>query len=190
MQFKPYLEKVALFQKNFIPRNSLVLDLGCGPGNNAKILLERDDSCKITGIDLSVEMINMARKNVPGGNFIVQDLREIKPDKNYDAIIASFCIVHLSDDETENLVSKIARMLKAKGSLYLSFMAGKKPGRETTSFSEDEIFFNYFERNAIVKLLLKNSMEIMQVSSEGYRETDRSITEDVFIFARKRRTPI
>ena len=55
------------------------------------ISLEIDGSYKIKGIDLSPEMINIAKRNIPGCRFCVQDIRDIKPDKEFDAIIASFC---------------------------------------------------------------------------------------------------
>ncbi len=183
--FESYKEKILLFQKNYIPRHSYILDIGCGPGNNAKILLEQDESHKITGIDLSAEMINIAKDIAPQCKFKVQDIREINPDQKYDAIIASFCIVHLSDNETNTLIPKISKMLKENGSLYLSYMEGNKSGFETTSFSDDDIYFNYFKRDDIIKLLSENSIETIEITSGSYQEQDGSITEDVFIFARK-----
>lgn len=185
MDFKSYKDKILLFQKNYIPENSYILDVGCGPGNNAKLLFEADNSYKITGMDLSVEMINIAKRNAPGCNFQVQDIRDIIPDKKYDAIIASFCIVHLSDEETSVLINRLSEMLKKNGTIFLSFMEGKKSGFETTSFSDDMIFFNYYKRDMIKNLLEKNSIKPVEVLTEDYQESDGSVTDDVFIFARK-----
>ncbi|MGD8835986.1 MAG: class I SAM-dependent methyltransferase [Desulfobacteraceae bacterium] len=183
MDFKSYKEKMSRFQHNYLPKKAYILDVGCGPGNNAQFLAGIDDSYKIEGFDLSVEMINIAKLNVPGGNFWVQDITDIKPDKKYDAIIASFCIVHLSNEETISFVQKISKMLNEKGTLYLSFMEGKKAGIETTSFSDDYIFFNYYERNKIKKLLAENSIKTVEMLDDDYQEEDGSITKDVFIFA-------
>ena len=185
MCFEPYIEKMKVFQQSYLAPNSNILDVGCGPGNNAKFLIEIDGGYKIEGLDLSVELINIAKRNVPGCHFWVQDIRDINPDKDYDAIVASFCIVHLSDEETAVFLGKLSKMLKANGSLYLSFMEGKKAGFETTSFSEDNIFFNYHDRDVIKNLLAANSIETIEILNHGYQEQDGSVTEDIFVFARK-----
>jgi 2-polyprenyl-3-methyl-5-hydroxy-6-metoxy-1,4-benzoquinol methylase len=186
MDFKSYKEKISIFQKHYLSKNSSILDVGCGPGNNAKSLFESDNTYKISGMDLSTEMIKLAKQNIPDCDFWVQDIRDINPDKKFDAIIASFCIVHLSDEDTAVFVQKLSKMLKEKGSLYLSFMEGKKPGLETTSCSDDHIFFNYYHKDTIKKLLVKNSIEIVEILNDGYQERDGSITQDIFIFARKK----
>ncbi len=185
MDFKPYHKQMNLFERDFMDRDNTVLDLGCGPGNNARIVLGNDPTYKVTGIDLSASTIDLARKNVPEATFQVQDIREITPVQQYDVILAAFCIVHLTDSETISLLGKISIMLRENGSLYLSFMEGKMPGFEKTCFSEDKIFFNYYNRNEIVELLAGNGIASEQVSSEKYQEEDGSTTDDIFIFARK-----
>ncbi len=185
MDFKPYHKQMNLFERDFMDRDNTVLDLGCGPGNNARIILGNDPTYKVTGIDLSASTIDLARKNVPEATFQVQDIREITPAQQYDVILATFCIVHLTDSETISLLGNISAMLRDYGSLYLSFMEGKMPGFEKTCFSEDEIFFNYYNRNEIIELLAENGIATQLVSSEEYQEEDGSTTDDIFIFARK-----
>lgn len=186
MEFKPYQKHMNSFEQNFMDRGATVLDLGCGPGNNAKLILKNNASYSITGTDLSTSAIELARRNVPKATFMVQDIREISPEKQYDVIIAAFCIVHLSDSETISLIGKISKILRNNGSLYLSFMEGKMPGFEQTSFSEDKMFFNYYNRNEIIELLAEHGISTLKVSTEKYGEDDGTTTDDVFIFARKR----
>lgn len=186
MEFKSYKEKILLFQERYIKNNSRILDIGCGPGNTAKILHGRNRACKIIGIDLSEQMITFAKNNVPAADFFVGDIRKFELKIQFDAIIASFCIVHLSDEETMHLFAKISRLMRPGAYLYLSFMEGKTPGFETTSFSNDEIFFNYYDRNAIQNCLRRHSIEVAEVLSDDYPEEDGSITNDIFMFARRR----
>lgn len=185
MEFKSYQEKLSRFKQRYLPEQSAILDVGCGPGNTAKFLMDIDKNHTITGIDLSVEMITIARQTVPGCIFLIQDIRDIIPDKEYDAIIASFCIVHLSDQETTVLIQTLSKMLKSNASLYISFMEGKTAGLETTSFSDEKIFFNYYPRDRVKGLLAANSIETIELLVEDYPEQDGSITKDIFIFARK-----
>ncbi len=186
MDFASYREKICLFQKRYIKKNARILDVGCGPGNNARLLSELDASYVIEGLDLSDKMIVLAKQNAPQCTFSVQDIRNITGDTTFDTIIASFCIVHLSDEETASLLHTLSDMLTENGTLYLSFMEGKKAGLETTSFSEDAIFFNYYDRHAITNLLATYSLETCELFQEKYQEKDGSVTDDIFIFARKK----
>ncbi len=53
-----------------------VVDLGCGPGNLTALLAERWPGATVSGVDSSAEMIAAARRDVPGIDFEVGDLRE------------------------------------------------------------------------------------------------------------------
>jgi len=61
-----------------IDSSESILDLGCGPGNVSKYLLNKNNKYKITGIDLSENMVSLAKENVPNAVFIQQDIRQKK----------------------------------------------------------------------------------------------------------------
>ena len=162
-----------------------VLDVGCGPGNVAKQLLAAKP-LKITGIDLSDEMVRLAAANVPTGKFLCQDIRQTEfPNRQFDAVILSFSIVHLSDAEAQALLRKAVSWLKDKGVLYLSFMAGKKAGFEKTSFSQDPIYFNYYSREEVERFLSRLGVTVFHSAEQGYLETDGTLTNDIFLFGKR-----
>ncbi|MCP4181675.1 MAG: class I SAM-dependent methyltransferase [bacterium] len=183
--YKQYQNILAKFQNTYLKEVSTIFDIGCGPGNNAKLLFDLNNNYKITGVDLSYKMINLAKKSAPQCNFIVQDIRELDFTNTFDAIIASFCIVHLTNEEMILLIEKINELLNTGGYLYLSFMAGKKPGFETTSFSKKLFYFNYFEREYIIKYLKKFAFKILDIIKEDYKESNHTLTNEYFIFAQK-----
>lgn len=180
-----YRNKISDFQKKYIPNKTHILDLGCGPGNNIKVLLENDQTCSFTGVDLSMEFIKISTQRFPQFTFTLQDIRKLDIQSKFKAIIASFCIVHLTDEETQNFLKTLSTLLVENGYLYLSYMNGEKAGFETTSFSKDEIFFNYYTDEFILNLLKQNGINMVEMSKEEYREPDGSITIDTFIFAQK-----
>ncbi|MDR3584980.1 MAG: class I SAM-dependent methyltransferase [Desulfosporosinus sp.] len=185
MNFDIYTERIKDFIK-FIKVKDIILDLGCGPGNVAKQLELCGKEISVTGIDLSEEMIELARRNVPSATLYCQDIRDIEfKEKSFDAIILSFCIVHLSDEEMVKLIEKVSRYLKKNGKLYLSFMEGKKKGFETTSFSKEEIFFNYYLTEEVELILENNGIGILKIVKQDYPEPDGTLTTDVFVFAEK-----
>ena len=184
--FPAYKNKIISFQKEHIPKGANILDLGCGPGHNIETILERDNTCNITGIDLSAELINIAKKKHPYCNFLHHDIRLITSNTKYDVVIASFCIVHLSKTETAALISVISDILPKNGSLYLSFMEGDYSNFESTSFTKNQIFFTYYPAADIIEILNGCGITLYQLEKEDYREQDGSITTDIFIFARKK----
>lgn len=185
--FETYKNKMIKFHGQFVSQGAEILDLGCGPGNNITTVKSLDESCKFTGVDLSDELLAIAKTIHPECTFINQNICDLKGLNlgQFNTVIASFCIVHLSNEEAEGLVGYIVEKLVDGGSLYLSFMEGKPAGFESTSFSNEEIYFNYYQRDYILKMLEKHDLRGKIVSEEKYPEEDGSFTSDVFIFAVK-----
>ncbi len=177
--YQPYRKSVEKFI-SFLPRECHILDVGCGPGINAKCFLKHNH--KVTGIDYSTEMIKIAKEDCPGGTFLVADLNDINLKAKYDAIYASFIIVHLSDEETNQFLEKLPNLLTGdKPKLYLSFMCGKTPGYEKTTFSEYPIFYNYYDKKVIKNKLEKLGFKVLSKDEQLYKERDGSITTDIFL---------
>ncbi|PRX29271.1 ubiquinone/menaquinone biosynthesis C-methylase UbiE [Orenia metallireducens] len=185
MNFPLYEKKIKEFI-SFLDCGNEVLDLGCGPGNVLKWLCSSGKEFSITGVDFSEKMLKIAEKNIPEGKFYCEDITNISFDEStFDVIILSFCIVHLDDNEMKVVLEKVSKYLRNKGKIYLSFMEGKEPGFETTSFSKEEIYYNYYEADKVRDLLANYDFEILKLSKQDYPEPDGSVTTDVFIFAEK-----
>ncbi len=45
------------------------IDLGCGPGNSTEVLADRFPAAEVSGLDSSADMIEAARKRLPGLRF-------------------------------------------------------------------------------------------------------------------------
>ncbi len=65
-----------------------ILDVGCGTGALASELHKRDYN--VSGIDISYEMIEIARKNSKEIDFQVDDMSEFILNKRFQLIISSF----------------------------------------------------------------------------------------------------
>ena len=83
-----------------------MLDAGCGEGFVVSYLLQRSDGLTITGIDFSLQAIEMARQMVPpvlsavegGVLFDVGDLREMPyDDDSFDLVMCLEVLEHLPD---------------------------------------------------------------------------------------------
>src|ERR1043166_3636591 len=81
----PILERIWLER---LPPRANVLDICCGTGYLAGLLTGR--GCRVTGIDVSAEMISYARGNVPGAEFHVADVTTFEPRGSFDAAVSTF----------------------------------------------------------------------------------------------------
>jgi trans-aconitate 2-methyltransferase len=67
----------------------LVYDLGCGPGNSTKLLIERFPEARIIGVDSSPDMLAKARRSYPHVHFIEGDLSDWQPVEEPDLLFAN-----------------------------------------------------------------------------------------------------
>jgi 2-polyprenyl-3-methyl-5-hydroxy-6-metoxy-1,4-benzoquinol methylase len=100
-----------------------ILDLACGKGRHAMILHQL--GFEVLGADLSENSINEAKKNEKDGlTFQVQDMREIIPQKQFDAVFNLFTSFGYFEDTSDNVkvIQAVFQMLKSKGILVIDFM--------------------------------------------------------------------
>lgn len=180
--YDPYIRNMNNFSSCF-EKPSSILDAGCGSGLNSRILSEAGHT--VTGFDFSESMIALAKKNCPNGTFSVSTLQDFKIPNTFDGLCLSFIIVHLTDKEVTALFDKFFPSVNPGGYLYVSFMTGKTPGYETTSFSDSEIFFNYLVKEEIVDEISRRGFQLESMQTEPYPERNGTITEDVFLVFKK-----
>ncbi|MBY0413700.1 MAG: class I SAM-dependent methyltransferase [Bdellovibrionales bacterium] len=142
-----------------------VLDLGCGPGTLLCMLAGLMPTTIFTGVDLSDEMLNMARKNseiqnLINVNFLKDNMVEIKnnhvADHSMDTIISTLAMHHLPDLEklTEYFVN-IKRMLKPDGQVLIADY-----GRLKRNSSMDFFAYKYrHQQSEILTTDLLNSLK-------------------------------
>jgi len=92
-----------------------VIDLGCGPGNSTEILAERYPNAEISGLDNSQDMVEAARKRMPGVRFEVADLASWPAAGTYGVILSN-AVLHWVPDHA-GLLPRLAGYLDEGGSL-------------------------------------------------------------------------
>jgi len=109
-----------------ISSNSRILDLCCGTGQLAQTLCQR--GYVVTGLDGSSEMLEFARENAPGVEFIIDDARYFRLPAEYDVVISMFDALNhvMSIDELTEVFRNVFNCLKPAG-LFL-FDMNLEPG--------------------------------------------------------------
>jgi trans-aconitate 2-methyltransferase len=66
-----------------------VADLGCGPGNSTRLLVERWPQAEVIGIDRSSAMLAKARQSGTGATWTLADIAAWAPDRAFDLIYSN-----------------------------------------------------------------------------------------------------
>ncbi len=163
-----------------IHENASILDLACGPGNVSYYFKQHKPNLEITGVDISEEMIGIARKRIKDGNFIVKDICDIKFNHKFDGVVCAFAIPFLNLQETTHVISTIRKSLNRNGHFYLSFMEGSKEGFEKQSFSQnDELYTYYHPEASVLKIIDQQFLSVIKKFEIDYREQDGTITNEI-----------
>ena len=114
-----YLEKPAMVK--LLPADlsgQSVLCIGVGAGEEIEELLKRHPA-KITGIDISSELLKIAKSKFPDIEFIEMDMMDLNlPKSSFDLIYSSLAFHYAKDWDV--LMSGVARVLKQGGTLLFS----------------------------------------------------------------------
>lgn len=78
-------------------RPSLVVDLGCGPGNSTELLARRFAAAELVGIDTSPAMLESARARLPAARFEQGDVASWMPSREPDVLFANATLQWVPD---------------------------------------------------------------------------------------------
>jgi ubiquinone/menaquinone biosynthesis C-methylase UbiE len=101
-----------------------VLDIGCGTGTLVVKLKRQYPSAHVVGIDPDPKVLRRARIKATRAAVSVQldpgfaDQLPYKDD-SFDRVFSSFMFHHLEEQERENMLREVLRVLKVDGSLHL-----------------------------------------------------------------------
>ncbi|MGA2677199.1 MAG: class I SAM-dependent methyltransferase [Methanobacterium sp.] len=112
--------QITEFEKN-VTKKMNILDVGCGYGRTLNELHNHNYK-NLTGIDYSQGMISRGLKIHPHLNLIKTEGDKIPfPDNTFDAaLLISVLTSNTKQEEQDNIISEIIRVLKPNGKLYLA----------------------------------------------------------------------
>lgn len=147
-----------------LPAGASVLEVGCGTGQVAQLLLARGYA--VTGLDLAEDMLAHAAVNAPGGRFLAGDMRHFALPPVHDACLAisSLCYLESADDLAATLAN-VHRALRPGGRLLCEVIL---PG----DLAEDRSF-HYV------------SDDLVMVERESYGENGRHTHTASTVFFRR-----
>ncbi|RLU96581.1 SAM-dependent methyltransferase [Streptomyces griseocarneus] len=160
-----------------------VADVGCGPGWTTAHLVE--SGLDVFGLDLSPEMVGLARQAYPALRFDVGSMLTLDlPDGALGGVNAWYSIIHLPEEQLPAAFAEFHRVLAPGGHLQLAFQVGDEPLHLAQPYGHPvSLDFRRLQPDRIAELLAAADLPLRV---RMVREPDDGeSTQQAFLLARK-----
>ena len=164
----------------------LIADIGCGSGHVAAYVHEL--GAQVAGIDLSPEMVAIARQRSPEIPFEQGSMLALAaPDASWGGIVALYSIIHLPPEGRPHALAEFYRALRPGGLLLLAFHMGDEQ-RHLDEWWGQEVSLDiwFLQPREIESLLIEAGFTVeMSLVRQPYAPDVEHQSQRAYILARK-----
>ena len=133
-----------------------MLDAGCAYGRDMDVLGSRFGR-SVVGIDMSDELLQRGKQLHPQFDFKNMDVRHLDfSDETFSGVWCNAVLLHLSDEDIEQSLTELRRVLIPGGAICISFKEGEGTEQLVEKFSSNGArFYNYKTLPASEEMLRK-----------------------------------
>jgi len=151
---------------DMLPKGATVWDAGCATAEKSRYLIAK--GMKVTGTDFSENMVELAKREAPAGEFFVSDIYDAASlGREFDGIVLQAVLLHVPKKEAAKVVQGIASRLKKGGYFYVAVKEKRDNGADEEIKTENDYgfsyqrFFSYFTMDEIKGILAEAGCEIV-----------------------------
>lgn len=128
-----------------------ILELGCGPGHDAKFFQEQ--GFKVVAVDNAPAMVKLAReKGISARALDCYNLDQLS--ETFDAVYSMNCLLHIPQADIDEIFDLIAARLKEDGLMYVGVWGGDDfEGILERDAYEPKRFFSLRRTETLLKVL-------------------------------------
>lgn len=170
---------------NQLPKRGNVLDVGCGPGTFSKYLVQK--GFVVAGVDLSEEMIKIAKNKVKEATFKVMDMRRLDFDKGFfDGLLIAYSLIHIPSTEIAHTLKGFKKVLKTGGLIMLIAQSGE-PDKivDEPLLKGEQIFINFFTQQRLSDFLTDSGLEVTYQEEVSMTDADSLSDSVIYTIAKK-----
>ncbi|MFH0737813.1 MAG: class I SAM-dependent methyltransferase [Candidatus Micrarchaeota archaeon] len=142
-----------------LEKGSRILDLGCGAG----VPISKELAAKgfrVTGIDFSERMLGIAKKSVPGAEFIRKDMTKLDfPEDSFDGAVAFYSIIHVPRQKHGAIFLRLHRVLRSGGVILVCM--GADGWEAVQGYKGTKMFWSQFGPEKNISLIKEAGFEII-----------------------------
>ena len=157
--------KAVAFAKN----KGHALDVGCGcTGRIIELLTE--NGFTVAGIDISNEMVKLAKERHPEHEFFHDDICKFNFPRQYDFITAWDSIWHIPLAEQVRVIKRIVNNLNPGGIFIFSFGGLPDVDEHKNSAMGTQVYYSTLGLNGFITLLIESGCLIRHLEFDQYPE--------------------
>jgi ubiquinone/menaquinone biosynthesis C-methylase UbiE len=143
-----------------LPPAGHVLDAGCGVGKPTSEFLMKK-GFKVTGVDISGKMVELARENVPEATFHQKNILTLDfEDGSFDGIICVYTLWHLPRADHPKVIQNFHRILKEDGILVIN--TGIYEGESMSQFFGEPMLWSTYDPSKTLSVVEELGFKILQ----------------------------
>ena len=167
---------------------SRVLDIGSGTGRPVAADLTAAGH-RVTGLDVSSRMVEIAREQVPGATFVHVDVRRwTSPEASWDAVCAFFPFLQMPRGDTAAVLADVGRWLVPGGWLALVTVPMDAEG-VPVDFLGSRVELTSFSPAALQEHVRAAGLQIVDTHLEVFRPDTEGARAEEHLLILARRTP-
>ncbi|RMZ66922.1 trans-aconitate 2-methyltransferase [Pyrenophora seminiperda CCB06] len=117
---RPVHDLVSQLAQHLSPTSSpRIYDLGCGPANSTRVLLDNFPTARITGMDSSPDMLKKASASLPEVEFVAGDVSKFEVDGKADLLFSNALFQWLRSSDRIPTLESLFRGLSKGGVLAI-----------------------------------------------------------------------
>ena len=185
LEHKPFDRQVLDRFADRVPDDGEACEVGCGPGHVAAYLHSR--GVRICGVDLSVAMVERARRLNPAIDFRQGNMMALDAaDETWAGIVAYYSIIHIPCADVVRALRELRRVLRPGGLLLLSFHIGDDTIHLDEWWGETvSVDFFFYQSAEMAGYLTAAGFEVEEINErEPYPDVEHQSRRS-YIFARR-----
>jgi len=170
-----------------------ILDIGIGTGQLYQKI--KPELLKLTGVDFSKNMLEIAKLRLPSSTFFLHDFVQGLPkeiqDEKFDFIVSTFCMHHLDIDKYVDMIHYLLNYLTPFGKIYIGDIlfldeeSKKRCYKSSSDIWDESEYYHVFNQllqkvNSQLKLsFMKISFCVGIIIIENYHECTLQFEENL-----------
>lgn len=140
--------------------NPKTIELGCGNGRDAKEIIKYTND--YLGIDLSSELIKIAKKKVGSQYFKIADIEAYKYPKKIDIVFSFASLLHSDKESVKSVLKKLLTNMNEGGVIFISLKYDKYQERLMNKEGQGPKTFYFYTPDDIKELSPKGFKRIFK----------------------------